>query len=121
MKNHVLIIESDDGIIELLECRLDLLKVSYSVAKSAKEARVHLKKHRPSWVILSLKLPDQNGLSLIQKIKKMPFHPPRVIVYSMQDDPNTTQLAYALGADEFVSKMEPVSYLFEVVLQSSVG
>jgi DNA-binding response OmpR family regulator len=119
MKPHILIVESDEDILDLLTCRLSLLEESYAIVKSAKEAKAYLKSCCPSWVILSLKLPDQNGLPLIRLIKKMRPSPPRVVVYSTQDDVNTAQIAYTLGADEFVSKMEPVSHLLDMVFQKA--
>lgn len=59
----------------------------------------------PDLVLVDLQLPDGTGLDLVRQVRSSPYlSSTPVIVLSGQEDPETVGLAYALGANCFVSK-----------------
>ena len=63
---HVLIVEDDAAIRELLEDVLELAGYVVSVANSGLKALAHMRRQQPDLVLLDLMLPDMNGWTLLQ-------------------------------------------------------
>ena len=68
-KGKVLIVDDDEGIRELFKA---LLEGHYHIAEADSGAALHqaLEEDQPDVVLLDLKLPDGNGLSLLPAIKQ---------------------------------------------------
>ncbi|MBL6937007.1 MAG: response regulator transcription factor [Alphaproteobacteria bacterium] len=71
-------------------------------AGTAAEALAVFAKSRPDAVILDLGLPDQDGFSLIQKIRADSLTP--IVVLSARSDVEGKVKALELGADDYVTK-----------------
>lgn len=113
MKKRLLIVEDNCDVAQMLSLQAQLRGIEVAIATNTEEARRALTTFQPDWVLLELKLPKEHGLLLIRDIKKnLLGRDIYLTIYSTQDDPNTVQTAFELGADEFLSKPSPLNKLF---------
>ncbi len=63
---HVLVVEDDAAIREMLVDVLESAGYLVSVATSGVEALAHMRRDQPDLVLLDLMLPDMNGWTLLQ-------------------------------------------------------
>ncbi|MDT0634252.1 response regulator transcription factor [Spectribacter hydrogenoxidans] len=89
-------------------------------ASSGEEGWQLLQDRRPQLVILDLSLPDVHGLALIERIRARP-RPPRVLVFTMHDDPTFAARALRAGAAGYITKTSPPEYLLEGVRDILAG
>lgn len=99
----ILLIEDDISFCKLLE--RFLLKKAYDVtiAFSAEEARLAIKKESFDLILTDLRLPDSDGIGLMKEIKdSYPDIP--VILMTGYSDVNTAVKAIKNGAADYISK-----------------
>lgn len=101
----VLIIEDNEGLVELLKDYLDGQNCQVVAATSGQEGLRLAEELLPSAVILDVMIPEMDGWELLQRLR----HRPRtaqipIIICSVLNNP---ELAYSLGASLFLPK--PVS------------
>ncbi|KIQ20017.1 chemotaxis protein CheY [Flavobacterium sp. MEB061] len=99
----ILLIEDDISFCKLLE--RFLLKKAYEVtiAFSAEEARLAIKKESFDLILTDLRLPDSDGIGLMKEIKdSYPDIP--VILMTGYSDVNTAVKAIKNGAADYISK-----------------
>lgn len=105
----ILVVDDEPQIRRLL--RLGLPPHGYDCVEAATgaEALKLFAKERPDVVILDLGLPDQDGFSVIQEIRKTALTP--IVVLSARSDVEGKVRALELGADDFVTKPFDISEL----------
>jgi CheY-like chemotaxis protein len=69
---QVLVVEDDEGSLELVSVLLERMSYRVTAARSAEEAVEVLRAARPSAVIVDIRLPGQDGLSLTRRLKAAP-------------------------------------------------
>jgi DNA-binding NarL/FixJ family response regulator len=94
--------------------------VPVAEAANASEAIDVVARARPQVAVLDYHLPDDDGLSLCWRLKKLPS-PPRVVIYSAFADAKLAVLARVAGADGVVDKAAPADDLFEVIRRVARG
>ncbi|UJF25395.1 response regulator [Suttonella sp. R2A3] len=67
---EILIVEDESGIRQLITFALQHEGFSFSEAKSLQTAQHQLSEHTPDLIILDWMLPDGNGVSLLQQLRK---------------------------------------------------
>ncbi|MEK9149060.1 MAG: response regulator, partial [Candidatus Desantisbacteria bacterium] len=67
---RILIIEDDSDLVRTLTAIMENSGFSVDVAFSGKEAKNLLKRSPPDLILLDIKLPDVDGLSLMEEIKE---------------------------------------------------
>lgn len=93
----------DDAVVQiLLEEVVRLAGGGYHRAGTAREAEALLGARRFDLVLLDRRLPDSDGLLLIEAIRRRGDSP--VIVLSEMDCPQDLQLGLGLGAEEYLTK-----------------
>jgi two-component system, NtrC family, response regulator HydG len=99
----ILLIEDDISFCKLLE--RFLLKKAYDVtiAFSAEEARLAIKKESFDLILTDLRLPDSDGIGLMKEIKNSYPDIP-VILMTGYSDVNTAVKAIKNGAADYISK-----------------
>lgn len=93
----------DDPVVQLMLA--DIVRMSggsYQSAGTAREAEAHLARTAFDLILLDRKLPDSDGLLLLQTIKQSCDCP--VIVLSAMDETRDKILGLGLGAAEYVTK-----------------
>lgn len=101
----VLVVDDNQGLVELLERYLTGHNCRVIAANSGREGLEVLNRTTPDAIILDAMMPDVSGWDVLQTIRTRPeTAETAVIICSVFNDP---ELAYALGASHFISK--PVS------------
>ncbi|MBI3633223.1 MAG: response regulator [Candidatus Vogelbacteria bacterium] len=104
-EKKVLLVEDDKFLRETLAKKLITNGLVVQAAIDGKNALEILKTFTPNLVLLDLLLPDIDGFTVLQEMKKDPkFTPVPVIVLSNLDKPDDMQKAKGLGAKDFMVK-----------------
>lgn len=100
--SRILVVD-DDPVVQVL-LRETLLAEGYDVsgAGSSEEAEQRLRQSPWDLVILDRRLPDADGLLLLQKVKEKSDCP--VIILSVMDDQHDRTLGLGLGAQDYIAK-----------------
>jgi len=101
-RRHVLVVEDDPQIADLLTRILNQDGFSVDVADSMKSARDCLQIRSPGLALVDLGLPDGTGLTLISETLAQTGC--GIIVVSGSNDETDLVLGLGLGADDFVVK-----------------
>jgi len=106
-KVKILIIEDSELEAESLSLLIenidDYLEYEVTITNNGTNALLKIEKTKYNLVIQDLGLPDINGLTLLQEIKKIDPET-LVLVYTGRDDRETAVKAMKLGASEFIVK-----------------
>jgi CheY-like chemotaxis protein len=115
---HVLLVEDELDIAELLIVMLEGVGAHIMWAALAEEALDALEHFQPDILICNVKLPDRNGDWLIQQIRAkelgLPHHLPAIAVTSYSRDFTAKPLLLA-GFDCFLSKLQDPHELISTV------
>lgn len=101
----VLVIDDDEGMIELLQLLLAPASSEIITASSGQEGVELVKKHAPDVIILDLMMPEMDGWTVCQTIRKSSDAP--ILILSAIDSPGLVAQALDAGADDYLAK--PVS------------
>lgn len=103
MVKHILIVDDESDIRELLEITLSRMQLETSAAANIADAKNLLENHTFDLCLTDMRLPDGNGIELVQHIQKnFPATPVAMITaYGSMD---TAIQALKAGAFDFVSK-----------------
>lgn len=116
MRYKVLVVDDEHDIADLLEVYLQ--NEDYIVYKfySAVEALDCIEKEEIDLAILDIMLPDINGFSLCQKIRKEHTYP--IIMLTAKDEEMDKITGLTLGADDYVTKpFRPLELIARVKAQ----
>jgi len=98
-----LVIDDEPDIRELLELTLDRMDVATTTAENLTQARALLAEHRYDLCLTDMRLPDGNGIDLVDHIQKQ--HPDTpVAVITAHGNMEAAVNALKTGAFDFVSK-----------------
>ncbi len=107
-KPLVLIVDDEPDIRELLEITLNRMSIDTRCAKNIDCAKTLLQEESFDLCLTDMKLPDGNGLELVDLIQDMPIPIP-IAVITAHGNMDTAILAMKKGAFDFISK--PVDLL----------
>ena len=102
IKDKILIIEDDPGILSYLTTTLTLEGYDVYTAVSGKLALQLASSHCPDLILLDLGLPDMDGVKIISAIRAWTGTP--ILVLSARDTEQDKASALDLGADDYLSK-----------------
>jgi two-component system KDP operon response regulator KdpE len=101
-KAEILIIDDEPQIRKLLEITLQSNQYLVKEAVTAKEGLIMAANHPPDLVLLDLGLPDENGQSVLKKLRSWYTNP--VIILSVQKSEEEIIKALDNGANDYLSK-----------------
>lgn len=113
-KPLALIVDDEPDIRELLELTLDRMDIQSHSAENVESAKLLLQQKPFDLCLTDMKLPDGNGLGLVDFIQKMP-RPIPVAVITAHGNMDTAIQAMKKGAFDFVSKPIDLSGLRQLV------
>ena len=112
-KNHILIVDDDDRIRDLLKDYLYENNYVVSTAENADQAKERLKYLKFDIIILDVMMPGQNGYELTKEIKKQIKVP--IILLTAKGEVENRIKGLELGADDYLGKpFEPKELLLRI-------
>ena len=112
-KNHILIVDDDNRIRDLLKDYLSENKYIVSSAENADQAKEKLKYLKFDIIILDVMMPGQNGYELTKEIKKQIKIP--IILLTAKGEVENRIKGLELGADDYIGKpFEPKELLLRI-------
>lgn len=102
MNPHILIIEDEREIAELVELSLARAHFTTRIAPTAEQARQLLAREHFDLLLLDVGLPDTDGFELLKTLRLQ--HPQPVIMLTAQDEETDRILGLELGADDYIGK-----------------
>ncbi|MDG1066012.1 MAG: sigma-54 dependent transcriptional regulator [Luminiphilus sp.] len=113
-KPTVLVVDDEPDILQLLEITLNRMQLNTRKASSLAEAKASLKAQTPDLCLTDMKLPDGNGLTLIEYMQNdYPDVP--VAMITAHGSVESAIEALKLGAFDFVTKPLALEKLRELV------
>ena len=110
---HILVVDDDDRIRELVKQYLEENNFLVSVAKDAFEAKKKLEIIKFDILILDIMMPGESGLSLTKYIKKYDKTP--IILLTAKGETEDRIEGLELGADDYLGKpFEPKELLLRI-------
>ena len=99
----VLVIDDEEGIRNLLDTLLNRKGYDVILADSGQKGLEVFRRARPDVVVLDLKMPGMDGLTVLQQIRHLnPTQP--VIILTGAGTPESEQQVRELGVTEYVEK-----------------
>jgi two-component system, OmpR family, KDP operon response regulator KdpE len=98
----ILVIDDEVQIRRLLEITLESNQLNVESAESAKEGLRIAASHPPDLIILDLGLPDENGHSVLKKLREWYTKP--ILILSAQSDEEDIIKALDNGANDYLIK-----------------
>jgi two-component system phosphate regulon response regulator OmpR len=112
-RNHILIVDDDNRIRDLLKDYLSENNYIVSTAENANQARERLKYFKFDIIILDVMMPGQNGYELTKEIKKQMKVP--IILLTAKGEVENRIQGLELGADDYLGKpFEPKELLLRI-------
>jgi two-component system, OmpR family, KDP operon response regulator KdpE len=100
--NTILVIDDEVQIRRLLELTLNLNGYKIHEAASGKEGIIAAATHNPSLIILDLGLPDEDGQSILLKLREWYQNP--IIILSVRNSEEDIIKALDHGANDYLTK-----------------
>ena len=100
--NNILVIDDEAQIRRLLEISLNLNGYKISEASTAREGIVMAATHNPALILLDLGLPDEDGLSVLGKLREWYLNP--IIILSVRNSEEDIIKALDNGANDYLTK-----------------
>lgn len=112
-KHHILVVDDDDRIRELVKEYLNENGYVVSTGNSAEEAKIRLGYFKFDLIVLDVMMPGQSGFELTQEIKKKSNVP--IILLTAKGDVENRIQGLELGADDYLGKpFEPKELLLRI-------
>jgi CheY-like chemotaxis protein len=99
----ILVIDDEPGIRNLLDTLLRRKGYDVVVADGGQEGLELFRQEHPDVIVLDLKMPEMDGVTVLQHIRNLKPGQP-VIILTGAGTPEMEQRVYALGVSEFVHK-----------------
>ena len=113
IKYHILVVDDDDRIRELVKEYLKENRFIVSSANSAEEAKIKMSYFKFDLIVLDVMMPGQNGLELTKEIKKNSTVP--IILLTAKGEVENRIEGLELGADDYLGKpFEPKELLLRI-------
>ena len=112
-KNHILVVDDDDGIRNLLKDYLVNNNYIVSTAENAEQAKNKLEYLKFDIIILDVMMPGQNGYDLTKEIKNQMKIP--IVLLTAKGEVENRIKGLELGADDYIGKpFEPKELLLRI-------
>ena len=112
-KAHILVVDDDDRIRNLLKEYLNENNYIVSTSENAENAKIKLAQFKFSLIVLDVMMPGQNGYDLTKEIKKNIEIP--IILLTAKGEVENRIKGLELGADDYISKpFEPKELVLRI-------
>ncbi|MEO5781752.1 MAG: response regulator [Ginsengibacter sp.] len=101
-KAEILIIDDEAQIRKLLEITLESNNYTVNQTENAKNGLITAENHPPDMIILDLGLPDEDGQSVLQKLREWYMNP--ILILSVKNSEEEIIKALDNGANDYLVK-----------------
>ncbi len=101
-KEHILVVDDDPGLCELLQQYLTEQGYAVAAVNDGAEMERHLAEQPADLVILDLMLPGEDGLTLARKLRAQGTQP--IIMLSARGEDIDRIIGLEVGADDYLAK-----------------
>ncbi len=102
--DHVLIVDDDRAIRELVGSYLEKNGIRVSLAANGREMRQVLESGAPDLIVLDLMLPGEDGLVLCRDLRAGKFRATPVLMLTARDEEADRIVGLEMGADDYLAK-----------------
>lgn len=102
--DHVLIVDDDRGIRELIANYLEKNGMRVSLAANGREMRAVLDDGAPDLIVLDLMLPGEDGLVLCRDLRVGKFRTVPVLMLTARGEETDRIVGLEMGADDYLAK-----------------
>src|SRR5712692_4063493 len=99
----ILVIDDEQGIRNLLDTLLRRKGYDVVLAESGRQGLELFRRERPDVIVLDLKMPEMDGLTVLQQVRSLDPKTP-VIILTGAGTAETEQRVRAMGVTEYVEK-----------------
>ena len=99
----ILIVEDEPSLLEIMKTYLEKERYVLETAKTKSEAQEKIALYDYECILLDIMLPDGNGLTVLQELKKL-HKQENVIIISAKDSIDDKVMGLELGADDYLAK-----------------
>lgn len=103
MKNKTLLVEDDSSLIEGLQYSLSKNGFAVEIAHTVKEATELIENNRYDLLVLDVTLPDGNGFSVCEQVRKNGNHVPIIFLTALDEEVNVIR-GLDIGGDDYITK-----------------
>ncbi|RSM61777.1 DNA-binding response regulator [Kibdelosporangium aridum] len=100
---HLLVVDDEPGITELLSTTLNLAGYRVSAVGSGHAALNAVEAERPDMIILDVMLPDMDGFTVCRRLAER-GHAPPVLFLTARSSVEDTVTGLRIGGDDYVTK-----------------
>ena len=102
--DHVLIVDDDRGIRELLAGYLEKNGMRVSLAANGRQMRAALENGAPDLIVLDLMLPGEDGLTLCRDLRSGKYKATPIVMLTARNEEADRILGLEMGADDYLAK-----------------
>ncbi|WP_213776611.1 response regulator [Caballeronia sp. dw_276] len=102
--DHVLIVDDDRGIRELLATYLEKNGMRVSLAANGRQMRAVLEQGAPDLIVLDLMMPGEDGLVLCRELRASKFRAVPVLMLTARSEEADRIVGLEMGADDYLAK-----------------
>jgi CheY-like chemotaxis protein len=104
MMQQILIVDDEADFIELVKFRLADLPCEFLVANDGVQALSQARQYKPALILLDILLPDLDGLSVCEILKRQPATKKIPIIFMSALSSDVTKRTAAMQAEDFFTK-----------------
>ena len=112
---RILVVDDEQGVCDFLQEFLTKKNYEVLTATSAESALKCVKETRPHMVLVDVRMPDKDGVTLLKEIKEIDREISVIMVTALRDE-NVAKRTLQLGADGYITKPIDLDYLEANVL-----
>ena len=102
--DHVLIVDDDRGIRELLAAYLEKNGMRASAAANGRQMRAVLEQGAPDLIVLDLMLPGEDGLAICRDLRAGKFRTVPILMLTARSEETDRIVGLEMGADDYLAK-----------------
>jgi two-component system alkaline phosphatase synthesis response regulator PhoP len=104
MATRILIVDDERDLVELIRFRLAGLGCEFIVANDGVHALSHARQFKPDLILLDILLPDLDGLSVCEILRRQPATREIPIIFISALSSDVTKRTVAMYAEDFFTK-----------------
>ena len=116
-KRTVVLVDDNQTSRKFFLRAIENLSVDLKTYGNTDDSIEYLKDNKPSLLFLNIIMPDKNGLTFLEELRKLPLHSDtRVIMITSKDYSQDRTIASELGALDFIVKPMSMRSITSIML-----